>query len=43
MPAGYVKPNLKRRKNDEVDAEAICEAVEASPWPQAGISDRPAG
>ena len=27
MPAGYVKPYVKRGKNDEVDAEAICEAV----------------
>lgn len=27
MPAGYVKPYMKRGKNDEVDAEAICEAV----------------
>lgn len=27
MPADYVKPYVKRGKNDEVDAEAICEAV----------------
>jgi transposase len=27
MPAGYVKPYVKRGKNDEVDAEAIYEAV----------------
>ncbi len=27
MPAGYVKSYVKRGKNDEVDAEAICEAV----------------
>lgn len=27
MPASYVKPYIKRGKNDEVDAEAICEAV----------------
>lgn len=27
MPAAYVKPYIKRGKNDEVDAEAICEAV----------------
>lgn len=27
MPAAYVKPYVKRGKNDEVDAEAICEAV----------------
>lgn len=27
MPAGYVKPYIKRGKNDAVDAEAICEAV----------------
>jgi transposase len=27
MPARYVKPSLKRNKNDVADAEAICEAV----------------
>ena len=27
MPAQYVKPYLKRGKNDAADAEAICEAV----------------
>ena len=27
MPPAYVKPYLKRRKNDPADAEAICEAV----------------
>ncbi len=27
MPAGYVKPYVKRGKNDAVDAETICEAV----------------
>ena len=27
MPAGYVKPYVKRGKNDARDAEAICEAV----------------
>ena len=27
MPAAYVKPYVKRGKNDEVDAEAIYEAV----------------
>jgi transposase len=27
MPAIYVKPYLKRQKNDAADAEAICEAV----------------
>ena len=27
MPAGYVKPYVKRNKNDAADAEAICEAV----------------
>lgn len=27
MPTGYVKPYVKRGKNDAVDAEAICEAV----------------
>jgi transposase len=27
MPPSYVKPYLKRQKNDMADAEAICEAV----------------
>ena len=27
MPAHYVKPYVKRQKNDAADAEAICEAV----------------
>lgn len=27
MPAAYVKPYVKRGKNDVADAEAICEAV----------------
>src|ERR1700757_1514092 len=27
MPAQYVKPYVKRGKNDSADAEAICEAV----------------
>ena len=27
MPAGYVKPYVKRNKSDTADAEAICEAV----------------
>jgi transposase len=27
MPAQYVKPHVKRGKNDSADAEAICEAV----------------
>lgn len=27
MPPGYVKPYVKRQKNDASDAEAICEAV----------------
>ena len=27
MPAGYVKPYVKRSKSDAADAEAICEAV----------------
>jgi transposase len=28
MPPAYVKPYVKRQKNDAADAEAICEAVE---------------
>src|SRR5438093_12455854 len=27
MPAAYVKPYVKRHKNDAADAEAICQAV----------------
>jgi len=27
MPPAYVKPSVKRQKNDVADAEAICEAV----------------
>ena len=27
MPPSYVKPYIKRSKNDAADAEAICEAV----------------
>jgi transposase len=27
MPAAYVKPYVKRQKNDAAGAEAICEAV----------------
>src|ERR1700760_1046841 len=27
MPAAYVKPYVKRQKNDATDAEPICEAV----------------
>ncbi len=27
LPAAYVKPYVKRNKNDAADAEAICEAV----------------
>lgn len=27
MPPQYVKPYVKRQKNDAADAEAICEAV----------------
>ena len=27
MPPAYVKPYVKRQKNDMADAEAICEAV----------------
>ena len=31
MPAQYVKPYVKRGKNDAADAEAICEAVASRP------------
>ena len=33
MPPAYVKPYVKRQKNDMADAEAICEAVtRANMW-----------
>jgi transposase len=35
MPPAYVKPYVKRQKNDATDAEAICEAV---PGPTCGLS-----
>ena len=28
IPASYVKPFLKSKKNDALDAEAICEAAQ---------------
>ena len=28
IPHAYVKPSVKRQKNDALDAEAICEAVQ---------------
>jgi transposase len=31
MPPAYVKPYVKRQKNDSTDAEAICEAVTRGP------------
>src|SRR5262249_43317222 len=31
MPPAYVKPYVKRQKNDATDAEAICEAVMRPP------------
>jgi transposase len=31
MPPAYVKPYVKRQKNDMADAEAICEAVTRQP------------
>ena len=31
MPPAYVKPYVKRQKNDAADAEAICEAVTRAP------------
>jgi transposase len=33
MPPACVKPYVKRRKNDAVDAEAICEAVTRANMP----------
>jgi transposase len=31
MPPRYVKPYVKRQKNDAADAEAICEAGNLQP------------
>jgi transposase len=33
MPPAYVKPYVKRQKNDMADAEAICEAVTRASLP----------
>ena len=49
MPPAYVKPYVKRQKNDATDAEAICEAVSRSkihgtrhrPWLTALLARRP--
>jgi hypothetical protein len=41
MPPAYVKPYVKRQKNDATDAEAICEVVAeraADPLHRAGRS-----
>ena len=40
MPPAYVKPYVKRQKNDTADAEAICEAVTRSggTWPSSASS-----
>ena len=35
MPPAYVKPYVKRQKNDAADAEAICEAVTRANTPRA--------
>ena len=32
IPPAYVKPYVKRQKNDAADAEAICETVSPSPF-----------
>ena len=50
MPPAYVKPYVKRQKNDAADAEAICEAVTRTnmrfvriktPEQQSGLDVRP--
>src|SRR5258706_7197766 len=38
MPPAYVKPYVKRQKNDAADAEAVCEAV-TSHKPPVRITD----
>ena len=39
MPPAYVKPYVKRQKNDAADAEAICEAVSPTTHgPPGGLS-----
>ena len=45
MPPAYVKPYVKRQKNDAADAEAICEAVTRANmrFPKRGSVDRLSG
>src|SRR6185312_9771342 len=40
MPPAYVKPYVKRQKNDAADAEAICEAVTRPKHAVRGDEDR---
>jgi transposase len=40
MPTAYVKPNVKRGKNDAADTEAICEAVTRQTMPFVPIKSR---
>src|SRR5215470_15475745 len=40
MPPAYVKPYVKRQKNDMADAEAICEAVSLSQMSSVGEGGR---
>ena len=39
MPPAYVKPYVKRQKNDATDAEAICEAVTLATALAASVAD----
>jgi transposase len=37
MPAAYIKPYVRRQKNDSADAAAICEAVRRPPMRFVGV------
>ena len=41
MPPAYVKPYVKRQKNDAADAEAICEAVHKNQYAVCASQDAP--
>jgi len=43
MPPAYVRPYVKRQKNDMADAEAICEAVTPTCVPRSDPSDYESG
>jgi transposase len=40
IPPAYVKPFVKRQKNDAIDAEAICEAAQRAEHAVRGREER---